>query len=83
MASFIYFCTMNYTFNQLHQLDDGEFQDFIKRVSDDTLKGLFKSYKELLKQLNTYEGEIVEERLSLLENEYGSRYPKDDTARLS
>ena len=68
---------MNYTFSQLNNLSQEEFQNYIPSLSDDSIKAIFKAYKDLLLTLSVNDAFFVEDRLDILQKVYSDRYPRN------
>ena len=66
---------MNYTTIQLNNLSEEDYRNHIEGLSDRSILSLLTRYKQLIKELDYYNAEMLKERIEIALNIYRDRYP--------
>ena len=66
---------MNYTTIQLNNLSEEDYRTHIEGLSDRSILSLLTRYKQLIKELDYYNAEMLRERIEIALNIYRDRYP--------
>ena len=66
---------MNYTTIQLNNLSEEDYKTHINSLSDNAILSLLTRYKQLIKELDYYNAEMLRERIEIALNIYRDRYP--------
>ena len=66
---------MNYTTIQLNNLSEEDYRTHIEGLSDNAILSLLTRYKQLIKELDYYNAEMLRERIEIGLHIYRNRYP--------
>ena len=66
---------MNYTTIQLNNLSEEDYRNHIEGLSDRSILSLLTRYKQLIKELDYYNAEMLKERTEIALHIYKNRYP--------
>ena len=66
---------MNYTTIQLNNLSEEDYRTHINSLSDNAILSLLIRYKQLIKELDYYNAEMLKERIEIALHIYKNRYP--------
>ena len=66
---------MNYTTIQLNYLSEEDYRTHINSLSDNAILSLLTRYKQLIKELDYYNAEMLRERIEIALHIYKNRYP--------
>ena len=66
---------MNYTTIQLNNLSEEDYRTHSNSLSDNAILSLLTRYKQLIKELDYYNAEMLRERIEIALHIYKNRYP--------